>query len=51
MITIKPENIPEVPVPAMARPTINEFEFGAAPQMAEPISKRMMPMRKTGLAG
>lgn len=33
----------------MARPTMKATELGAAPQMAEPISKRPMDRRKMPL--
>jgi hypothetical protein len=38
-ITSAPENIPEHPTPATARPTIKILEFGAIPQINDPISK------------
>lgn len=39
IITKAPENNPAEPTPAIARPTMSVTEFGAAPQMADPISK------------
>ena len=47
MITVAPEKIPAEPSPAMARPTINAVEVGAAPQTADPISKSAMALKKT----
>ena len=47
MITIAPEKMPELPKPAKARPTIKATELGAAPQRADPSSKRPMAARKT----
>lgn len=44
-----PEKMPALPRPAMARPTMKATELGAAPQMAEPISKSPMETRKTPL--
>lgn len=49
MMMIAPEKIPEHPDPAIARPTINTTEFGAAPHMADPISKMAKDYRKTFL--
>jgi hypothetical protein len=46
MINRQPEKMPAEPRPAMARPRINTVELGAAPQIAEPISKTMMLKRK-----
>lgn len=43
--TMDPENTPALPIPATARPTINAFEFGAAPHTAEPTSKSPMAVR------
>ena len=34
-----PENKPEAPRPAMARPTMRAIELGATPQISEPTSK------------
>jgi len=45
MMTVAPFCIPADPTPAMARPTINALEFGAAPQIAEPTSKTMAAAR------
>jgi hypothetical protein len=47
MINMQPEKIPAEAMPAMARPTIKTVELGAAPQMAEPISKTTTLTRKT----
>ena len=47
MMTIAPEKAPALPIPAIARPMMKTVEEGAAPQMAEPISKRRMAKRKT----
>jgi len=44
-----PENIPALPTPAMARPTMRAIELGAIPQMRLPNSKMPMAMRKTHL--
>lgn len=44
-----PEKIPEEPDPAMARPIINAVEFGAAPHIADPISKTAIEERNTFL--
>ena len=49
MMTIAPEKMPEEPVPATARPTMKTVELGAAPQIAEPISKSPIAKRKTHL--
>jgi hypothetical protein len=47
MMMMAPEIIPAEPNPAMARPTMNTVELGAAPQSAEPTSKMAMAARKT----
>jgi hypothetical protein len=44
-----PERIPAQPTPAIARPIISTVEEGAAPQMAEPISKIAIALRYTHL--
>ena len=49
MMTIAPEKRPEEPAPAMALPTMNTVELGAAPQIAEPISKTKMADKYTYL--
>jgi hypothetical protein len=49
MMIIAPEKIPDDPIPAMARPIMKALEFGAAPQMAEPISKSPIVERNTHL--
>jgi len=46
MIRRQPEKIPAEPRPAMARPTMNAVEFGAAPHIVDPISKTMTLRRK-----
>ena len=46
-MTVEPAVIPAHPTPAMARPTMNTVESGAAPHKAEPASKTMMQMRYT----
>jgi hypothetical protein len=46
MIIMHPEKMPADAAPAMARPAIKVCEFGAAPQMAEPVSKKTMLIRK-----
>jgi hypothetical protein len=40
MISMHPEKIPAEAVPATARPTMKMADVGAAPQMADPISKK-----------
>lgn len=42
-----PEKMPAAPTPWMARPMMKAVEDGAAPQMAEPISKSAMEEMKT----
>ena len=49
MTIIPPEKIPAEPAPAMALPTMNTVELGAAPQIAEPISKIAMTDKYTFL--
>lgn len=49
MITNAPEVIPAFPKPAKARPTIKMVELGAAPQIADPTSKKPIDTRKTHL--
>lgn len=39
MMTMAPFRIPEVPIPAIARPTINIFEEVATAHIKEPNSK------------
>lgn len=51
MIIRAPEKMPAEPMPATARPIIRAVEFGAAPQIAEPISKMVMAIKKTHLTG
>jgi hypothetical protein len=45
-ITMAPPDMPAEPTPAIARPNMNAVEFGAAPQMAEPTSKRTTAIEK-----
>jgi hypothetical protein len=47
MISMHPVKMPADARPAMALPTMKTAELGAAPQMAEPISKVTMQRRKT----
>ena len=47
MIIIAPEKRPAEPPPAMALPTMKTLELGAAPQIAEPISKTTMADKYT----
>jgi hypothetical protein len=49
MIIIPPVKMAEDARPAIARPIINDIEFGAAPQRAEPASKRTIEPRNTDL--
>lgn len=49
MITTVPPEIPAAPMPATARPKMKAVELGAAPQMAEPTSKRTTAAEKTSL--
>ena len=49
MMTKPPEKIPAVPAPAMALPTMKTVELGAAPQIAEPISKIAIQDKNTFL--
>ena len=49
MMTIAPEKIPAEPAPAMALPMMNTVELGAAPHIAEPISKTTIADRYTVL--
>lgn len=46
-MSMAPENIPADPSPAIARPAMKTDELGAAPQMAEPISKITTHVKKT----
>jgi hypothetical protein len=41
--------MPAPPTPAIALPMMNTTEFGAAPQTAEPTSKRKTVVRNTAL--
>lgn len=51
MMVIAPVNIPDEPNPEIARPMMSDVDDGAAPQRAEPTSKRKIPERKTHLVG
>lgn len=51
MMVIAPVKIPDDPNPAIARPMMSDVDVGAAPQRAEPTSKRKIPERKTHLVG
>lgn len=42
MIIMAPVKMPAEPIPAIARPTINAVEVGAAPQITEPTSNTIM---------
>ena len=44
-----PAVIPAEPIPAIARPNMKAVELGAAPQTAEPTSKRKIADKKTSL--
>jgi len=46
IMTMAPFKIPEVPIPAIARPTINIFEEVATAQIKEPTSKTAKKARK-----
>jgi hypothetical protein len=46
MISMHPEKMPADAKPAMARPTMKMTEFGAMPQMADPISNITMLIKK-----
>ena len=45
MVMMEPVEIPAAPIPATARPKMKTGELGAAPQIAEPISKIAMQVR------
>jgi len=45
MMTIAPFRIPEVPIPATTRPTINIFEEVATAHIKEPSSKKAKKLR------
>jgi hypothetical protein len=47
IVTIPPLKMPENPRPATARPMMKAVEFGAAPQIADPISNRDIAVIKT----
>jgi hypothetical protein len=47
MIILPPEKMPAAPAPAIARPLMKAVELGAAPQIAEPISKTTIDRRNT----
>lgn len=44
-ITTDPENSPAVPIPAMARPTINASDVGASAHSSDPTSKMKTAVR------
>lgn len=46
-----PEKMPAAPTPAMALPMMKAVEFGAAPQTADPSSKRTTLPSRTVLTG
>lgn len=46
-----PEKMPAPPTPAIARPMIKAIEFGAAPQITEPISNRATVHKKVLACG
>jgi len=48
-MTRAPEKIPADPMPATARPMIRAIEFGARPQIKDPISNTAMALRYTHL--
>ena len=48
---MKPVEVPALPRPAMARPTMKAVEVGAAAQMIEPISKITTVAMKASLEG
>ena len=45
MMINAPAKMPAEPTPAIARPTIRALDVGAAPQIADPSSKRKMAIR------
>lgn len=47
MINMQPEKMPAEAAPAIALPMMKIMELGAAPQIAEPISKTTTLVRKT----
>jgi hypothetical protein len=49
MITITPDDKPDAPIPAIARPTIKTVEDGAAPDTTDPISNSRIAARNTHL--
>lgn len=51
IIWMPPPKIPAAPAPATARPAIKAPELGAAPHIADPISKNVMKARKTHFVG
>ena len=50
-LTSAPVNVPALPIPAMARPTMNASDDGAAAQRMEPASKITTIATKVHLAG
>jgi hypothetical protein len=49
IVTVPPVKMPQNPKPATAHPIIKATEFGAAPQITDPISKRDIAVIKTHL--
>ena len=47
VMVVAPVKIPAAPRPAIARPTMKDDEDGAAPHIADPISKISSARRKT----
>lgn len=50
-MTRAPVNVPALPTPAIARPTMNAEDEGAAAQRIEPASKITTIVKKVHLAG
>lgn len=50
-MTLAPVEVPALPRPAMARPTMKAVEVGASAQTMEPISKMMTVAIKACLEG
>lgn len=48
-MTVEPAKIPPDPSPAMARPTINALELGAAAHTTDPTSKTTIAIMNTSL--
>jgi hypothetical protein len=51
MMVYEPENSPAAPTPHIARPMIKAVEFGAAPQITLPSSKKKMEVRYVHFKG